>query len=129
MKTKIKELWTNALDSNEYSQTTGTLKDEKGYCCLGVLCDLYHKATKSEGWNWDNSFITNEIEYDDYDGSETQKLEEEELPSEVKKWAGIDSALGEFYPSDPDAECESLAKLNDSDMDFKEIAKTIQENF
>lgn len=28
--------WTNKLRSGKYKQTTGTLCDSKGYCCLGV---------------------------------------------------------------------------------------------
>lgn len=32
--------WITALESGDYQQTTGTLKDETGYCCLGVVCNL-----------------------------------------------------------------------------------------
>jgi hypothetical protein len=32
--------WIKALRSGEYAQTRNALKDDKGYCCLGVLCDL-----------------------------------------------------------------------------------------
>ena len=33
----LHEAWCNALESGDYQQTTGTLRDESGYCCLGVL--------------------------------------------------------------------------------------------
>jgi len=33
--------WVLALRSGEYSQTTGKLQDEQGYCCLGVACDVF----------------------------------------------------------------------------------------
>jgi len=33
--------WVLALRSGEYSQTTGKLQDEQGYCCLGVACDIF----------------------------------------------------------------------------------------
>lgn len=37
----IKDRWITALRSEKYSQTKGNLRDDEGYCCLGVLCDLY----------------------------------------------------------------------------------------
>lgn len=33
-----------ALHSGKYQQTIGTLRDEKGYCCLGVVCDIMDSA-------------------------------------------------------------------------------------
>lgn len=35
--------WVAALRSGEYKQTTGHLRDQKGFCCLGVACELYMK--------------------------------------------------------------------------------------
>lgn len=32
--------WVKTLRSNKYKQTTSTLQDAQGFCCLGVLCDL-----------------------------------------------------------------------------------------
>lgn len=37
MPAKLKELWLKALRDGEFEQTTSTLCDGKGYCCLGVL--------------------------------------------------------------------------------------------
>lgn len=34
-------IWLAALRSGKYPQTTGKLQDEKGYCCLGVACELF----------------------------------------------------------------------------------------
>jgi hypothetical protein len=39
-----REAWVQALESDEYQQTKGCLKDSIGFCCLGVLCDLAVKA-------------------------------------------------------------------------------------
>lgn len=33
--------WCEALRSGKYSQTKGTLQDHKGYCCLGVACEIF----------------------------------------------------------------------------------------
>jgi len=46
MNTKTKELpehiklWTDALDSGDYPQTTGALYNTEGYCCLGVYAKV-----------------------------------------------------------------------------------------
>ncbi len=32
--------WVKALRSGKYAQTVGALQDEKGFCCLGVACDV-----------------------------------------------------------------------------------------
>lgn len=32
--------WINALRSGDYSQTTQVLKNERGYCCLGVATEI-----------------------------------------------------------------------------------------
>lgn len=37
-----------ALRSGKYKQTRGTLADETGMCCLGVLCDIWIDGD----WEW-----------------------------------------------------------------------------
>jgi len=46
----FKQQWISALISGEYKQTEGTLKDEHGYCCLGVACSVmkYHDRVISK---------------------------------------------------------------------------------
>lgn len=43
---ELKDKWLTALRSGEYSQTSYSLRDENGFCCLGVLCDIIDP----EGW-------------------------------------------------------------------------------
>jgi hypothetical protein len=38
--------WTGALRSGEYAQAKGYLRTPKGYCCLGVACNLL----RPDGW-------------------------------------------------------------------------------
>jgi len=38
VKKQLRDDWVKALRSGVYQQTTGTLSDSRGYCCLGVLC-------------------------------------------------------------------------------------------
>jgi len=48
LKPEIKQLWTAALRSGEFKQTTGMLRNDGGMCCLGVLCELHRRATGDE---------------------------------------------------------------------------------
>ena len=48
MNTQIKQQWVTALRSGEYTQARWNLQTEQGFCCLGVLCDLYAKETGTE---------------------------------------------------------------------------------
>lgn len=40
MEPELKAKWIEALRSGKYQQTQHRLKDDKGFCCLGVLCDV-----------------------------------------------------------------------------------------
>lgn len=114
MKQEIKTKWIKALRSGKYKQTTGTLKDEVGFCCLGVLCDIYRKEHKDLNLKWD------------YDTLGNFNCEKSELPYTVRKWAGLSK-------SDPNVkinnETTTLIHLNDdAGLNFKEIAQVIQDN-
>lgn len=37
---KFKAKWVKALRSGKYAQTDGTLKNDTGYCCLGVAAEV-----------------------------------------------------------------------------------------
>lgn len=36
--------WLDALRSGKYTQTKQVLRDEDGFCCLGVACDIYDSS-------------------------------------------------------------------------------------
>ena len=48
--TEFQEAWLTALESGNYSQDRQFLRTDKGFCCLGVACDI---STKGK---WDNNF-------------------------------------------------------------------------
>lgn len=50
MKPKIKKRWIEALRSGKYAQTKDVLRNEEGFCCLGVLCDV---VKEDLGIDWD----------------------------------------------------------------------------
>lgn len=112
MKSEIKEKWIQALESGEYKQGRGGLRNaDDTYCCLGVLCGVYAKET---GVQWGQAHRS----INDY-----RLLDAEmELPDAVKNWAG----LNDRNPTIADS---NAIDLNDSDeLTFPQIAKLIQEH-
>lgn len=109
MNPEIKARWVAALRSGEYQQTRKNLRDENGFCCLGVLCDLHARET---GTGWDKGLEGDYI----YNGTSTF------LPYVVAYWAGLENA----HPVT--AGGVSLADLNDTGHDFNFIADVIENN-
>lgn len=113
MKKSVKNLWVKALKSGKYKQTTGTLKDNYGFCCLGVLCDVYAKTNKKKVWS-------------DGDFGFTAFGRRSALPSKVVKWAGLESDNPEVKYGKRKFKT-NLAILNDEyRCSFKKIADVIE---
>jgi hypothetical protein len=131
MNPQIKQKWLNALRSGEYQQTKGFLRKEDGFCCLGILCDLYGKENNVE-WNLTNN-------------GHNYKFQESEsyLPSSVMEWSGLS---GNGKTLSVEQACSQLKRelihvnlggetnlpffsgLNDSGSTFNEIADLIEEH-
>jgi len=115
MKERIKKVWVKALTGKKYKQGRTRLRTRNGFCCLGVLCDLYGKETgvewkkTSDGWVFLEKDCT--------------------LPRAVMKWAGLKSPNPN--PNKPNEWSSltnrTLAGLNDGGKKFKAIAKVIKE--
>jgi hypothetical protein len=100
MNQKIKARWIEALRSGKYAQTTSHLSDKNGFCCLGVLCDLYIQdhPTTSEWRQYEeddpfNVFVCKRNYYTTIQNTTNHEV----LPYEVAKWAGFDKE--EIYPT------------------------------
>lgn len=120
MKQAIAKRWIKALRSGKYKQTQRVLKDDKGYCCLGVLSDLY-------GVDWSKR------KRKDYNGTGyfCKKITKHVqghilLPEDVKNWAGMKDINGTFKA---DGKFDQLTAKNDSGASFKEIASAIEEHW
>lgn len=99
--------WVRALRSGEYKQTTGCLRSSQdGYCCLGVLCDIYSKEL---GIPWERG----KVRFYQFLGCATS------LPTEVTEWAGRANVGFSFRNG-------YLAELNDNGRTFEEIADVIE---
>jgi hypothetical protein len=110
MNPQIKQKWVSALRSGEYQQGQYCLRKEDGFCCLGVLCDLYGKENNVE---WEPSTHYNNV----YVFQDMATI----LPLSVMEWVGV----GEGNPLVND-EIGTLAGLNDNGTTFNEIADVIE---
>lgn len=107
MKLDAKNKWVEALRSGRYQQAKGNLfKPDEGYCCLGVLTDLYLKEHGISTGNHEGDIKTHSQGYTN--GIPNQ---------EVEDWAGLNyNDTGE------------LAEMNDGGDTFSTIAAYIEEN-
>ena len=130
MNPQVKEMWVNALRSGEYNQATGKLKTPQGFCCLGVLTDLYVKE-KNQEW----ILQSNNPEVIDPEDYYTFEQDHDFLPNSVRVWAGLDSVCPEVmvenddYYEEYDADeyvSKELSDLNDNFALFDEIADLIE---
>lgn len=109
MKQDVADLWVDALRSGIYPQGKEQLGSAAGFCCLGVLCDLYLAFhPNDEGWNSEH------IHYRFHD-------ETGYPPESVVEWSGMGTRSGEV-PGDK----SSLAQMNDRGGSFDVISEFIE---
>ena len=122
MNSEVKTKWLEALRGGEYKQTRYTLHSPNdGFCCLGVLCDIY---TKEFG----GSCEYDEREYTcGYTLEVGDELAQVELPHCVVEWAGLEMCSPEVHVAvgDSDFVPTTLAELNDEGKGFEYIADVI----
>ena len=113
--------WLDALRSNNFKQTKSALKDEEGYCCLGVACHISDLGF----WKFD--------EYNDnynFHVKGTDETNNSVLPPIVTDWLGITDNTGSYrgptQHEDDEHMNECLASDNDTGSTFEEIADIIE---
>jgi hypothetical protein len=100
------KLLITALRSGEYRQGTGRLRRGDAFCCLGVACDLYAKATGLGKWEGERFATRGDTEFNT-------------LPPEVQDWLGWCNRLGATNGN-------TLSILNDNGAPFSTIADIIE---
>lgn len=118
MDQQVKEQWLKALRSGEYQQTSCVLNNGKGgFCCLGVLSDLYAKENGIEWAPPSNSYKTGLI-----------MLGADAYPAyEILDWSRfpVNSNIPDI--KDRDDKPLFLTDLNDSgQLNFNQIADIIE---
>lgn len=119
MRKAIAMKWVAALRSGAYKQTTSRLRDDKGFCCLGVLCNVHAQEHPKIAAKQTDPTMYLENGYT--------------FPVEVMKWAGLSSDIGEkrnrgqlVISGD---HYRHLASANDNGISFTEIANWIEKNY
>lgn len=116
MNQEIKAKWVEALRSGEYKQGTRYLNSEEGFCCLGVLTDLY---IKENGLEWKKEEGCGGLSFQN--GLTI-------LPQSVHQWSELETPLGHIDSiGNRSSAISSLADLNDgARMTFPQIADVIE---
>lgn len=136
MNPEIKDRWLEKLESGEYDQTSGELRNDEGYCCLGVLCEVAVEDGVIERGE-EVGYLTAYAGY--YSSkSDVPFIENSTLPKEVVEWAGLEDRNPTVpFSAGCDGDCDDyecmtdleLSELNDGEhLNFVEIATYIREN-
>lgn len=97
MNQEIKKRWIQALTSGDYSQTQENLRDRTGFCCLGVLCDLYFRDnTESSCWIVSDDDVIERDTFYCVTAEGSPRNNHEVLPYPVALWAGLEKQI---YPT------------------------------
>jgi len=106
--------WVKALQSGEYKQGIGSLCADNLYCCLGVACELYQKAT--------NKLVIEEKSAGFGAVMRCYNRMASILPPEVIEWLGLRDERGSFGRN------RILTDENDRGKSFLSIARIIIRN-
>jgi hypothetical protein len=133
MNADIKARWLENLASGEYKKGQRTLRSrDNEFCCLGVLCDMYHKETGKGAWNETGGFNISADPEKAY-----WKWEYSLLPTIVAEWAGLASvnpvvkntAQVKFIVDGDEVPSKvTLASVNDRTETFEYVIAAIKEN-
>ena len=123
MNPEVKQKWIGALRSGKYEQGSEKLRSVSGYCCLGVLCDLYAQEHNTE-WEFRGNEETNLQPQDYWNFDE----ESEFLPESVMNWAKLfRNPMLRIEDDDEMFEVnEEVSTLNDEGYSFSTIADLIE---
>ena len=130
---KVKQLWLEALRSGKYEQTRECLRDQHGYCCLGVLQDLYIQHTSYADWIEIVDGEPHDIGYDEFPEVGCNQWAFPSLLQTNFTWT-LRNTVSNLYTFSKDPNSErlgrgSLPAMNDNGSSFSEIADIIEEHF
>lgn len=109
--------WIKALRSDNYKQTRLTLQDKKGFCCLGVACDILIPDEDKMFCSGDGNL------FGGYPSQQSNSPEWLKLINEDFKKRYKNSDREDLYPLKPYA----LSDLNDTlGLTFNEIADILE---
>ena len=121
------ERWIEALESGKYPKTRRVLRNDLGYCCLGVVCDVVDPNM----WQRTDGQANYHIR-------EGDKIHSVDLPHHIQQELKLYSPTSMFLPSDLSPELlqeletiagnpHSLVGVNDLTSDFDLVVKILKE--
>jgi hypothetical protein len=131
MKQEFVKPWTDALRSGEYKQTKKVLKDQDGFCCLGVLQDVILKQGLIKG-EWKSIESVRKAERlvldlgKDEKGRDVTEETTYHLSVSVMNLTDIKTNVANFRREGTN---ECLASLNDRGVEFDIIADIIEKHW
>ena len=135
MTLKQRDTWIDALNSGDYPQASGCLRDSSGFCCLGVLEAVEGTTSIKDGDDERGQYTFMGGGKESFNSSDTAFLVLTEHTSKKYKT----SAWGPTIPvnlltgdqekkfNSSDLEDLSLPKLNDVGITFSEIAAILKQ--
>jgi hypothetical protein len=114
MNKRIKRIWLSQLRSGKIRQVKGALckyvklEDEYGFCCLGVLCNIYAHENNVKWDKQSDNGIDCYCSFRNYAGV---------LPKIVSEWSYVSPSQERL-----------LAEMNDRGESFEDIADYIEKN-
>lgn len=112
MRKSVKDKWVAALKSGKYKHARGCLNDGSGYCCLGVLCEVFIAEGNVLNVGTDDS------------GFVAYNKEAHYPPDEVLRWAGIQHLNGMARGAN-----HSVSFVNDAADSFTPSIEYIEQNW
>lgn len=114
-----------ALESGEYQQATLALRNGTGYCCLGVLCDIYAKETGQGSWELNMTAAGPSWSFDTKPGFRSAAV----LPLPVMEWADVQTDNGSYVQDENGEYRYALSAMNDNGLSFRDIASVVRDNY
>jgi hypothetical protein len=125
MNQEIKQRWVDALRSGEFEQGHGRLRRPAGYCCLGVLCELYRRDTGDGDWRDDAE--NDQSIFVLASSGDTMMSHTAFPPNAVMRWAGLEPNHAGFN-NPVVVGGHALSHYNDHGSTFYDIAAMIEES-
>lgn len=123
MNPEVKQKWIAALRSGKYEQGSEKLRSVSGYCCLGVLCDIYAQEHNAQ-WEFRGNEETNLQPKDYWYFGEQSEF----LPESVREWAELNlyNPILRVEADEMFEVNEEVSTLNDEGYSFSTIADLIE---
>ena len=121
MKTKERNEWVAALRDGEFDQTKHMLHDQRGYCCLGVACEIFAEVLNLKVETVQRRGEGFEVYYD---------FQSTVLPEKVADFLGLKTSEGSFSEIRIEGakRGDTLTSINDSGATFSQIADILEKH-